>query len=120
MKAIVATIVFLVVIHFGMLEYRMSNYIEDAYRNNVAPLSESILCLSRGNETMADYVERAKKVIGTLSVENTKLKASLKESVTMNQELIDEKEELNEKVEMLEWKIQVLEEAIKNNGDESC
>lgn len=118
MKALITTLTVLIVIHFGLLEYRMSSYIVDAYANNVAPLSSTVETLANANLDMGDRIRRSNEVLNGVVVANRNLKSSLKESVEMYQEILGENNELKDKVQSLEWQVDVLEKALGENNDD--
>lgn len=113
MKAILCTIAVLIVVHFGLLEYRMHNYVVDAYANNVAPLSDTVRSLAEENFFLDSKVNRARQLVNSLVDENHRLKVALKESVERLQAEMDKNNTLLDKISNLNWKIEVLRSALE-------
>ena len=111
MKALISVILALVVVHFGLLEYRMQNYITNAYENNVAPLSLTVFSMSLANDSLNDRVDRARTLVAGLVEANHKLKSSLKESVTKVQELRSESDALRAQVDGFAKDLEVMNKA---------
>ena len=114
MKYLLSLIVVLVVIHFAMLEVRMSAFIMDAHKNNVAPLAQSVQNVTDRLMKVSNERDRKGQIINGLVTENHKLKTSLKESVIMMQEQVSDNDDLYDRINTLEWKITTLESILDN------
>lgn len=112
MKALLTTIVVLIVVHFGLLEYRMNDYIVRAHRDNVAPLSKTVQNVSAMLVDATNVLDNTRQVVDGVVTSNYRLKASLKESVEMLQDQIEENNELHTKIDHLEWTVEVLQDAL--------
>jgi hypothetical protein len=112
MKAILTTVVVLIVIHFGLLEYRMNDYIVKAHRDNVAPLSKTVRNVTAMLVNATDVLDDTRQVVDGVVISNRNLKASLKESVRMLQDQIEENNALHAKIEDLEWALEFLQDIV--------
>jgi hypothetical protein len=102
-------VVVFVVVHFALLEVRMSAFIMDAHKNNVAPLAQSVQHVTDQLVKTSNEGDRQRQIISGLVTENHRLKASLKESVIMMQGQVADNDDLYDEIDALEWKIITLE-----------
>lgn len=114
MRSVTYTVMaLLVVAHCLVSQYFMFTFIEEVRQQGVVPMYSTVQNLASNNTCLNSRIECARRTVATVSDENTRLRASLNESVEMLKDEIDENNRLNQQIENLEWRVSSLQDTLK-------